>query len=246
MPDRNVNSAFGNRRRFAAVCLGSACTGAALVVGWPRRGLDRRPVGRLVAPPEVLTSTTSGTWQRFDARDLPPSAVATLGARQHWQHAYRCVDSGRPVNATCLEGPPGPIAAHTPEACLARDQFCLDRDPRRVRIDRRHAVWVQSFQPRRFGDPALAVAYAWRDSAGWSAPRYPRFALAGHPSICRFQATTRHTPGTRAAAERDLLRFVEASLPHIYLDLSPDRFRREADPTEVTSTKTLATNGVPA
>src|SRR6056297_2320169 len=113
MPDRNVDSACGDRRQFAAVCLGSACTGIALVAGWPRPGLDQRPVRRLGAPPEVITSTTSGTWQRFDIRDLSPSELATLGARQHWQHAYRCVDSGRPVNATCLEGPPGPIAAHT-------------------------------------------------------------------------------------------------------------------------------------
>ncbi len=241
MPDRNVASAYGDRRRFAAVCLGVACTGIALVAGWPRRDLDQRPGGRLVAPPKVLTGT-SGTWQRFDGRELPPSALATLGARQHWQHAYRCVDSGRPVNATCLEGPPGPIAAHTPEACLARDRFRLDHAPRRVRIDRRHAVWVQSFQPRRFGDPALTVAYAWRDSAGWSAPQYPRFALAGEPSICRFQATTRHSPGTRAAAERDLLRFVEASLPHINVDSPRHRFRREVGPAEVPSTKASATN----
>lgn len=215
MREATIHPAFADRRRFAAACLGFVCTGFAFVAGRTRGNVGRGAVPRLVAPPDVLGGAPLGTWRRFDERELSPSDLATLGARQHWQHAYRCDETGRAVNATCLEGPPGPIAAHTPEACFSRDRFRPDRDPRRVRIDRDQAVWVQSFAPRRFGHPALTVAYAWRDAGRWSAPRYPRFTLAGQLSICRLQATMRHPPGTHAAAERDLLRFVEASLSHL-------------------------------
>jgi len=114
-----------------------------------------------------------------DRRGLDRAGVAGLAARRY--HNDR---TGEDVTAVLLCGPPGPVAAHGPEACYRGIGFAATSAPVRVRLPGGGAeFWSARFRGDGPGGPrVLRVLWAWGGGpGGWSAPDHPRlrFAAAG-------------------------------------------------------------------
>lgn len=151
-----------------------------------------------------------GSWRVEQESPLSREEAGKIGARRNWRRLYRCEVTGQVVSATMIEGAPGPVAAHRPEVCYARAEVQPLGPARRWRFGGRHqaACWCQTLVPLRPERWATSLAYAWHDGKAWKAPTFPRWELAGHPTICRLQLAIRHPAGTSSAAAATLKRFL--------------------------------------
>lgn len=120
----------------------------------------------------------SGQVTDVDRRGLDRAGIAGLVARR-----YQNTFTGDEVTAVLVCGPPGPIAAHGPEACYRGLGFAVDSATVRVRVPGSGAeFWSAGFRGDTPAGPrTLRILWAWRGRGGWSAPDHPRlqFASAG-------------------------------------------------------------------
>lgn len=155
-------------------------------------------------PPDAF-----GSWMLQQPLELTDDEIQMLGAARYWRRQYQCQRTQQSVVATLAAGPPGRIAAHSPEICYAAHDYQSISTARTIRVDGVEGrFWVHRFRPRTAGQPTLTVAYAWHDGHCWRAPRSPRWELVGTAQICRLQVSCQHPDwdtGDAAAALTDFL-----------------------------------------
>src|SRR4051794_34829461 len=65
----------------------------------------------------------AGAWSAVADTPLDPKILRVAEAVGHVSRSYRNRETGAQVELLALCGPPGPIAAHTPDACYAGQGF---------------------------------------------------------------------------------------------------------------------------
>lgn len=156
---------------------------------------------------------TLGTWQLLQQESPTPGELRILQATDHWQRVYQCQETEQIVVVTLIAGPAGPLLSHQPEVCYARNEFSTHSDASIRAVPQRHDRFrFQTLEPRQTTQSAMTIAYAWHDGENWTAPRMPRFQLAGHATLQRLQLNMRHPSGHVREAESAMQQFVQLML----------------------------------
>ncbi|PAY21304.1 hypothetical protein CKO51_01630 [Rhodopirellula sp. SM50] len=192
---------------------------------------------RTQVPPRCAfeLAETLGRWELIERCELQPSELDILQAGDHWRHVYQHRQTKQVVVVTLIAGPGGPLASHLPETCYARTQFRAHSEPVVWNMpDQSDQFRCQTLQPRKVDQPALTIAYAWHDGSRWRAPQFPRFQLAGHPTLQRLLVSMRHPGGMTAEAQQVIRQVVGLTVDAAEsVDVVPDR-SVDSSPTRVT------------
>ncbi|MCS7466967.1 exosortase-associated EpsI family protein [Stieleria sp. ICT_E10.1] len=183
---------------------------------------------------------TLGQWELTERWELQPGELDILQAGDHWRRVYQHRQTKQVVVVTLIAGPGGPLASHLPETCYARTEFRAHSEPVVWNMpDQPDQFRCQTLQPREVDQPALTIAYAWHDGSHWRAPQYPRFQLAGHPTLQRLLVSMRHPGGMTAEAQRVIRQVVGLTVdaaesvdavPERSVDSSPPRVTQRSTP----------------
>lgn len=157
-----------------------------------------------------------GSWMLQQRLELPEDERKMIGAARGWRRHYQCQRTQHNVVVTLAAGPPGRIAAHSPEICYAARDYHSMTTARTARVDGVEGqFWIRSFRPRVAGQPTLTVAYAWHDGRSWRAPQSPRWELAGSAQLCRLQVSCQHPEWATGEAASALADFLHQSLADV-------------------------------
>ncbi len=185
---------------------------------------------------------TIGGWELIERCELQPSELKILQAQDHWRRVYQHRQSKQVVVVTLIAGPGGPLASHQPETCYARTEFRAHSEPVVWHVpDQPDRFRFQTLQPRNVDQSALTIAYAWHDGSRWRAPQYPRFQLAGHPTLQRLLVTMRHPGGMTAEAQQVIRQVVRLTVdaaeavPKRSADTSPKRVTQLSIPASISN-----------
>lgn len=156
---------------------------------------------------------TLGAWDRLEQRELQPSELRVLQARDHWQCVYQHRETKQIVVVTLIAAEGGALTSHVPETCYARKDYCSLSEAIVWNVpDRSDTFRFQTLAPRMIDQPAVTIGYAWDDGRRWTAPQYPRFQLAGHATLQRLLITMRHPNGMGADARQAMQQFLELTV----------------------------------
>ena len=110
------------------------------------------------------------------------------------------------VGVFMVVGPTGQISVHTPEVCMAGEDFRIVKARRRVTVREvdgsEHEFWAVDFRSGGLRATTVRVYYGWTADGRWSAPARPSFGFAGSSHLYKIQVST-HLPPWAAAAEDD-------------------------------------------
>ena len=144
--------------------------------------------GKRLARP---VSEQHGNWRLLKEAPFSPDVVKMLQCPAHINRTYMHQQTGEVVTVSVIVGPPGPIAAHTPEVCYSSQDFTLLNDRTLVPIidrqQREHSFWQVAMEPRNVVRTTQRVLYAWGTGGHWSATGQPRLAHAGEPYLYKIQ-----------------------------------------------------------
>jgi hypothetical protein len=132
-----------------------------------------------------------GNWRLLKDAPFSADVIRMLQCPAHVHRTYVHQQTGEVVMVSVIIGPPGPIAAHTPEICYSSQDFTLlgDRSPVTIidRHEREHSLWQVSMEPRGVEYSPQRVLYAWGTGGKWSSSDDPRFEFAGEPYLYKIQ-----------------------------------------------------------
>lgn len=144
-----------------------------------------------------------GPWSAPTDTPLDPKIVRVAEAVGAVARQYRHKGTGAQVEVLLLCGPPGPIAAHTPDVCYAGLGFKVAGGHLRKTLalpdGTTVSYWSARFEREATGDDALRVCWAWGLDGDWDAADSPRGEYALRTYLYKLYATRR----AAATAEAD-------------------------------------------
>jgi hypothetical protein len=136
-------------------------------------------------------SEQHGNWRLLNETPFSADVARMLQCPAHIHRSYVHQQTGEEVIVSVIIGPPGPMAAHTPEICYSSQDFSLlgDRSPVTIvdRQEREHSLWQVSMEPHNVMRGTQRVLYGWGTGNKWSAKTDARFAYAGEPYLYKIQ-----------------------------------------------------------
>jgi hypothetical protein len=175
----------------------------------------------------------TGNWRVISETPLEKEALQTLQCPAHLNRTYLNEQTGDTVSVFVIVGPPGPIAAHTPDICYSSSDYALSAEKTVLAVhdqaNRDHSFWQMTLRPNDATRAPLRVFYAWGTGHSWTATKEPRFSHAGAPYLYKIQLAG---PEQDAAREFDAcLDFLKCFLPGIQTHLVSPQGREPSTPS---------------
>jgi hypothetical protein len=116
-----------------------------------------------------------GEWQGEDLEVKPGQAAP--GVTGCLQRRYRLHGAGASVVMALVNGRPGPVAIHTPEACYGGSGYLLsERKP--FSVGPTHRLWTSDAVRTKVTDETrVRLFWAWNGGEGWTASDDARLAF---------------------------------------------------------------------
>ena len=139
-----------------------------------------------------------GDWVRVGTEKVPDYAVIELKIRDSEYWLYENTKTKARVNVSILVGPTGRLGVHTPEICLAGENFV----PREDRVEAtfktkrpngqevNNAFWRVDFNETKQPGIKRLFYYAMGTGNVWYAANDPRYDLAKYPFMLKMQVET--------------------------------------------------------
>jgi hypothetical protein len=169
-----------------------------------------------------------GVWSAVADTPLDPKIVRVAEAVGHVSRSYRNRETGTQVELLALCGPPGPIAAHTPDVCFAGQGFKMvgnrTRNGSTLPDGTGVSYWSARFE-REGTDDALRVCWAWGLDGGWDASDSPWGEFVLRQYLYKLYVTRRAAPtadADRAGSPDPIEEFLTAFLPEVRKVLAPN------------------------
>ncbi len=164
-----------------------------------------------------------GDWK---GQDLPLDRRTQEGAGIAGYVMRRYVNRrGEALTALLVCGPPGPIAAHTPEVCYPGVGFGSTAP--RVQLSVGDGPDRDEFWAADFGNEEgavqyhLRIFYAWTTDGTWTASETPRRGFAGSPTLYKLYVVREMGNKKGPARDDPTLAFLGQFLPEIRATLFP-------------------------
>lgn len=158
-----------------------------------------------------------GDWNLIAKEQLGETEKRMLECAACFVGNYRNRVSDEVVKVTVLLGPPGSIAAHTPEVCFSSTGLSAlgEREGFAIRGENHHEdrLWALTYKVNDVNGGLLRACYAWSSGGRWAASEYPRFEYAGKPYLYKIQTVSRLPLGTDLQAHDPCKRFLRDFLP---------------------------------
>lgn len=158
-----------------------------------------------------------GNWRLLHEVPFSDDVLSILQCTAYVNRTYMHQQTGDVVICTVIVGPPGPIAAHTPEICYGSQDFSIQGGRTRTKfVDRQqkeHSLWQVTMEPKNATVAPQTVLYAWGTGGPWSAVNDPRLAHAGEPYLYKIQLAG--TPSTASDEFKAWEDFLQWFLPDI-------------------------------
>ncbi|HEX4608663.1 MAG TPA: exosortase-associated EpsI family protein [Urbifossiella sp.] len=145
---------------------------------------------------QVRLSTVAVALGPWMGRDIPLAGADDLGPsgiRAHLSRDYRDGLTGRVVRVLVVAGPPGPIAAHTPDVCFQGTGYEMSAPQEVISLDGGESrLWAATFTKPGPVRSQLRVFWAWNGGSGWEAPehRTARYKYTFQPVLYKIYLTT--------------------------------------------------------
>jgi hypothetical protein len=181
-------------KRYSIILAIGVATVLTLLSGYVHGRLSRR-----WGAPEIMKNAGAqlqelpaqvGEWTRgssaFLARPVQQELESTGG--------LTCVynKSGHTIAVTVIVGPPGKIAAHTPDVCLSSQDFTPVGTTERIQVVEPgfggpvQTLWAETFKGKRLNAATERFYWGWSDGGPWSAPD-SRWHFVGSPLLYKIQ-----------------------------------------------------------
>ncbi len=171
-----------------------------------------RAAGKLADIPSQF-----GDWKLVSKGKLGETEKTMLECAGFFVGEYRNRVSGEAVNVTVLLGPPGTIAAHTPEVCFPSTGYTAlgEREGLAIRgkDEQDDQIWGLTYHVNNVHGGILRACYAWSTGQRWAASERPRFEYAGKPYLYKIQAVSRLASGADLRAHDPCMEFLRGFLP---------------------------------
>ncbi len=153
-----------------------------------RWGMDDRmqaAAERLQLFPEQV-----GPWHQEATYELGDSAMQLLECQGYIHRGYRHQETGDYLKLAVMVGPGSKMSIHVPEICYEASNFSLLGDRKRMSIEsngEEQSFWSVMFQVNDVSERRVRVLYGWSTGKSWTAPRLPRWSVAGYPILYKLQ-----------------------------------------------------------
>jgi hypothetical protein len=158
-----------------------------------------------------------GDWHLEGAAPLSKSVEDLLQCSAYLNHTYRNQRNGAVVGLVLLVGPAGPLVAHTPQVCMATQQYepLGESIPFVLAIGGKEQQFLEArFRAKALDGSDVAIYYGWsRDGADWQAPSQPRLKLGPSPFLYKIQVVSPELTSSRKESEITSRAFLEAFIP---------------------------------
>jgi hypothetical protein len=159
-----------------------------------------------------------GDWRLKASEDLSKGTREMLQCVGYFVRRYENQRTGDIVSVTLLLGPPGPIAAHTPEICFPSQNYQSRNQRQQVAIPGasggENLFWSLDYKMNDIRGDLLRVYYAWSAGGRWEAPEDDaRFAFAGRPYLYKIQLSGLLPPGAIPSSRDPCAAFLRAFVP---------------------------------
>lgn len=134
---------------------------------------------------------TLGEWVRTGDDKLDDDSNGMLQCHGSFVGTYSHAPTGARASVFVLLGPPGPIAAHTPEICVPADTF-EHTTRQRMSLDQvapAGDLWDLTFTPKDSTRSSFQCVYGWSNGGPWTASVRPRFEFASSPYLYKLQVS---------------------------------------------------------
>ena len=156
---------------------------------WGPPDSSRRAAARLEELPVQF-----GKWRMRSPRELSDAEMEQLQPTGYVFREYVNDDTGEALSPILLVGPVGQISVHTPEVCMAGQDYKQQGARQQVPISaspgEADTFWAATFRTNDVGGRYIRVYWGWSTGGPWSAPDNPRFGFAGQPYLYKIQLVT--------------------------------------------------------
>lgn len=179
---------------------------------------------------------TLGDWQGQTADALDPKILARAGFSGALTRRYVNRRDGSEAMVLLVCGPPGPIAVHSPEICMAGAGYEAMAATDTLRARYGAPARDAQFKAAAFRRPGpalsarLIVFWSWSATGTWATPDYPRLAFASHPVLYKLYVSHQTTRDDGPLASDPCLGLLQGLLPALEASLFSDR--RPATPAD--------------
>lgn len=192
----------------------------AILSGWLHGSMSNRWGARPdeLAAASLLEKTPLqvGTWHSEQSFELAEGVVRMLQCSGDINRLYANSISGQQVNVAVLLGPPGPIAAHTPEICYSSVDYTQQGTRRLVSLEiggTKHSFWQVMFKRNSVDGELLSVFYAWSSGDEWMAVDEPRWEFADKTFLYKIQLASILQPLSNAEDHQPCSDFLTEFVP---------------------------------
>jgi hypothetical protein len=164
-----------------------------------------------------------GKWKRVSSASLPDYAQRELEATGSMSCVYRNTESGERISVTLLVGPPGKIAAHTPDVCLDTQGHPSMGKAERIGIEEPgykgadQELWAETFKGKGIGEANERFYWGWSNGGPWSAPN-SRWQFVGSPHLYKIQLSRSVDSIQNTKADKVVRDFLSEFLPVLRRD----------------------------
>ena len=172
---------------------------------------------------------TVGAWQGQPAGALDPKILARAGISGSLTRRYVNRRDGREMSVLLVYGPPGPVAVHPPEICMAGAGYEATAATGKARARYGSPSQAAAFKATTFRKPGPAgplymnVFWSWGAGGSWTTPDYPRLAFAPQPVLYKLYVSRQATRGDEPLENDPCLGFLQELLPALETPLFPDQ-----------------------
>jgi hypothetical protein len=183
---------------------------------WQASGARQEAASRLGRVP-----LTVGDWEGKDL-SVDPQAFAQARLDGFLWRRYQNAVTGEVVSLLLVCGPPGPVAAHTPDLCYSgQGNEMLDQPGRRT-YGTSSAAEPATFWSARFSRPSdpfggqLRISWSFNARGAWTTPDSARWAFAGIPVLYKLYVLCDVRPAGLGQEEGDPAKaFLEVAIPEV-------------------------------
>jgi hypothetical protein len=158
-----------------------------------------------------------GNWRLASSGTFSEAVKDMLQCVGYVSRAYLNQETAEGVQVFVVVGPAGQISVHTPEVCMAGENFRIVKARRRVTLrgsdGSEHEFWAVDFRSGDLHATTVRVYYGWTTDGHWSAPDHARYVFAGSPYLYKIQLSASLPPGAASRADDPCQKFLRDFVP---------------------------------